>query len=350
MDNFDISYLQASAIDIVQRFLDGEGSLDSLISSYATKDELNSEQIKRVIEAVNTLAFLKKLQVEKDRTTEFPVASFEGVMNCLTPQPVVIKEAALSEKELVKYKTLAKRKKEQRLSQEQEAMLKKAFWQTSLEVERDFPEYVDNVHKVISLRDKLRVETNFFHKVAALPENEVTKAFVEFVGLPLEKTAGVLLKDKDLTFVKEAYETYKKAYEFQDAYQEKVFFLSECLEKQAGLFEALGSGVRNLITKPIISMGSKVARGLADKGLAAKNSVAAGIYKMRTGEANPISHLANPANAAEAAKHGFNQEAYLAGQLKPKRLLTPGRVAGGAIALGAAMGMKHKQDTDLNNI
>jgi hypothetical protein len=77
LDQDQIKDLSVSA---VERFLNEKIPLEDGICKTASELELNSEQIKRVVEASNTIAYLKLQKEAEDKTFEFPVASYEGVM------------------------------------------------------------------------------------------------------------------------------------------------------------------------------------------------------------------------------------------------------------------------------
>jgi len=360
MTYFDVHYLQESAINIVQAFLGGDNTLDQLIANKAEADELNAEQIKRLVEAVNTIAFLKKLQIEKDRTAEFSVASFDGVMAALVPTTTpksagVVKEAALSPQELIKYKTLAKRKKEQRLNQEHEAMLKKAFWQTACELENSFPDYVGNIEKALWLRKQAQDDPRLVASVTALKPNQV---YLDFIGVSArEEDKTSLLKTAEMNQAREFLKEVEAVTEMHNAYQEKAAFLSECLEKQAGLFGMLGEGVGNLIKKPIIAGSKALGKGIAnsarDAGGASKNILAAQTFARNKGMEfdAAVKHLSDSGNARIAHEAGFNPAGY---QTEMNNLKRTGkninRAFMGATAIGAAGDMHHNANNDINQI
>lgn len=80
---FDNSYLTSSAVEAVRRFLSDQVPLSQSIADIASRDSLNAEQIKRVVETVNQVAYLKMQQEASDQTFEFPLATVEDVSHLL---------------------------------------------------------------------------------------------------------------------------------------------------------------------------------------------------------------------------------------------------------------------------
>lgn len=72
--------LQEIAVKCVTQFMQKSASLNEAIAKEAMDLELNPEQTKRVIEASNTIAYLRQLEKSADRTFEFDVADYSKVM------------------------------------------------------------------------------------------------------------------------------------------------------------------------------------------------------------------------------------------------------------------------------
>lgn len=80
------------AVKVIEDYINKQVPMNCSIAQRATDLELNPEQIKRVIEAANSIGYLKLLSMAQDRTFEFPVASYEEVMKEMT-MPEISKEA-----------------------------------------------------------------------------------------------------------------------------------------------------------------------------------------------------------------------------------------------------------------
>lgn len=72
--------LQNIAARCTAVFLNKQASLSEALAKEAMDLELNPDQIKRAIEATNTVAYLKQLEDSPDRTFEFPVADYKEVI------------------------------------------------------------------------------------------------------------------------------------------------------------------------------------------------------------------------------------------------------------------------------
>lgn len=85
--------LQQIAVECVTQFISKQASLNEAIAKEAMDLELNSEQTKRVIEASNTIAYLRQLEKSADRTFEFEVADFGKVMATMCMPDDMLKAA-----------------------------------------------------------------------------------------------------------------------------------------------------------------------------------------------------------------------------------------------------------------
>jgi hypothetical protein len=68
------------AVEIVKGFIDNKTPLNEGIAKCASEMELNPEQIKRVVETCNTVTYLTLQKEASDKTIEFPVADYTGVI------------------------------------------------------------------------------------------------------------------------------------------------------------------------------------------------------------------------------------------------------------------------------
>ena len=77
---FDSNTIKNLAADIVKNFIVSQTSLTDGVASAAVEQGFNAEQIKRLVEIVNQVAYLKLLQDAADKTFEFDLASYEDVL------------------------------------------------------------------------------------------------------------------------------------------------------------------------------------------------------------------------------------------------------------------------------
>ena len=80
---FDQDTIKELAVYSVQQFISNKVPLDESIAEKARSLKLNEDQVRRVVESTNVIAFLKLREGAEDKTFEFEVASFPGVMDYL---------------------------------------------------------------------------------------------------------------------------------------------------------------------------------------------------------------------------------------------------------------------------
>lgn len=83
------------AVNTVEGFLNKKVSLSEGLSKHASYHDLNSEQIKRAVEATNSIAYLKVLSMSDDRTVEFPLCKYAEVMQHVSLPDIMMKQATL---------------------------------------------------------------------------------------------------------------------------------------------------------------------------------------------------------------------------------------------------------------
>lgn len=76
--------IQELAVNVVKDYIGKKASLNEGIAKVAMDHELNPEQIKRVVETCNTVTYLALQKQANDRTFEFPVAEYNGVLGKMT--------------------------------------------------------------------------------------------------------------------------------------------------------------------------------------------------------------------------------------------------------------------------
>ncbi len=84
--------VQKMAAANVAAFKDGGIPLQDSIVKTASDNNMNTDQVRRLIETTNQMAYLSGLDGNDDRTYEFDVASYDGVMDSM--MPTMSKEAS----------------------------------------------------------------------------------------------------------------------------------------------------------------------------------------------------------------------------------------------------------------
>lgn len=80
MRDISVKDLQDIAVRCTSNFYNSNIPLSESLAKEASANDLNSEQLKRALEATNTLAYLQSLQLGGDRTGEFPLADYGTVV------------------------------------------------------------------------------------------------------------------------------------------------------------------------------------------------------------------------------------------------------------------------------
>lgn len=80
MATITIQDLQEIAVKATSDFFNESVPLNQSLAKQASDRGLNSEQLKRAVEATNTLTHLKSIEISQDRTSEFPVADYGQIL------------------------------------------------------------------------------------------------------------------------------------------------------------------------------------------------------------------------------------------------------------------------------
>ena len=89
--------LQDIAVSCTSQFLNQGTPLATSLAKEASLRGLNLDQVRRAVEATNTLTYLKSIQVSGDRTSEFPVAEFSEVVKQASIPEGIDKVASIQE-------------------------------------------------------------------------------------------------------------------------------------------------------------------------------------------------------------------------------------------------------------
>ena len=80
MATITVQDLQDIAVKCTSDFFNHEIPLNKGLAKLASEMHLNSDQLKRAVEAVNTLTYLKSMEMSSDKTSEFPVADYREIV------------------------------------------------------------------------------------------------------------------------------------------------------------------------------------------------------------------------------------------------------------------------------
>lgn len=265
--------LQEISVRCASRYMAKQASLNEAIADEGRAMELNSDQLKRVIETTNTVAYLRQLQDASDRTFEFPVADYNGVMlKMAMPSDIFNKEASEKIVEKTSAPAVASESKFEFSHQEKVAMLSKELLKCAA--------VMDNI-----IHEKNRLTTSLLTKSASLKQSEFLLEKLAYVVkeedfhpmanlLGLEKTASLnnnlVFTDRELDEVTSLYSHYKEAKELIQKEKKTEEFIKRAgslLSGAAGLagsilgrgigkgINALGGGVKTIASNSVNSIG-----------------------------------------------------------------------------------------------
>jgi hypothetical protein len=83
MPSLTPTQIRDAAIRAVEAFINDKVPLNAGVAKEAQSMDMNSEQVKRLVETVNTITYLKLLGMAKDRTFEFGLANYPDIMKIL---------------------------------------------------------------------------------------------------------------------------------------------------------------------------------------------------------------------------------------------------------------------------
>lgn len=333
MAYFSVETLQKIAVDVTSNFYNHGTPLSVGLAKQAADLNLNSDQLRRSIEATNTLAYLKSVE-GSDRTGEFALADYDEILKCASlPEDMTMtgraptaatgedltKQASAEDPlkfempELTKQATLKHLQKEASINRRALEDAQARAFHLTLDLEKAAHELAKTPFAVEGM--SLATQGPAFVKLARLTfgtENTPTRIdWVEDVKLNREWKPAMQKAAALSAMLTQAQETV-----------EEINYRSG-LDKQAGVITSLatsvGQAARGIVTAPFKFVGNKVANGAS----AAIDSVAT---KAQTGFAS----------TGLGKKMGIQP-----GTLKPSTVATMASskkfVAGATLAAGAGL-------------
>lgn len=388
--------LQEIAVSCVTKFMQKQASLTEAIAKEAMDLELNSDQTKRVIEATNTIAYLRQLEKAADRTFEFDVADYNNVMATMCIPEDMLKAAGTppwldkdkdskedskeddkGEKKDAKDKDdgdekkhkgedFGKDKKESKdkdekeekdegdededdesSEQEKKAMLSKALSQAKYTLEKMAYDELGLALELDSAINNVARDIHAHEKIAFVAKDETAWKLMKLAGLETRELDNLVFRDKDLANVHHLEAMLKQAEEFvktkaktQDFVKraETVLFKQPVeLQKEAVLASMAGGLAKGLGS--IIGWGAGTA-GATVKNMgrnAGKFGTAAKQrgYSSTDAGVKGYDHLkATKGAAAATAKFGGNKPSLLVHRIG----------LGGALTATSGLSMTHKNN------
>jgi hypothetical protein len=292
---FDQDTIKELSVYAVQQFVSNKVPLDVSIAEKAKSLKLNEDQVKRVVESTNVIAFLKLRDGAEDKTFEFQVASFPGVMDAILgnfqdrayvdvtgPECSTLDKVAFSVTSEIpedqRHQTLFKVAAHLKADLEKVAQ---EHYNCVSDLERAIPVLVKQAHwqerlEFAAKEDFDRIMTAFgksgFEKAASLND-------MVFVGRELEVATAVV------SLIKQAAELQTKRSELEDLEKKAGFALGKLL----GMGKSVVGGASAFAKDPV--------KGLASAATYVPTAAASGTFK--AARAIVAKKIPDPTNAAK---------------------------------------------------
>lgn len=284
------------AVKTVEEFINNKIPLSEGIAKEAQVNEFNPEQIKRVIEASNSIAYLKLLKEASDRTFEFPVANYEEVMGHLAlPEDKLIVDVSdpmelnVPMEENVDKKDLGmftEKCASEYSTDELELFLMKASIRNKADLEKLADRKIEIMLEMEDSMNKIKSQSFVLEKLAEVADEDLFNKLTPFFGLEKKAEEGIVFQNKDLNEVRRLVELCKEAVAVKLSQDEKEGFDKRAFDIISGMASAskvgvgkvvggfstaIGKGVAPIINKGTYRAGTALGAGvLAGPALAAK--------------------------------------------------------------------------------
>lgn len=286
------------SVKSVEMFLNSKVPLSQGLAKQASEYQLNAEQIQRAVEATNSIAYLKVLELATDRTVEFPLCKYAEVMAGVAI-PDMSKQASVTV-----HKTAAVGKSTEMMEkfatytppvynehEEQVHMVKLASIATR-QLQQLTDRSVTIVPELEKAADTIKRDPRGLEKLATIATGKEFSLLSALVYGSVQEHADTgLFKSAELKDVEKISALYKEAKQVQsDINQCKATLDRTELVKEA-MFGAIGTGLGKVVGT-VAAMPFKIA-GKAVKNTATNmgtRAQAAGVKAKNfvTGQNNPI--------------------------------------------------------------
>lgn len=276
---FTSDFLKNSAVAITAGFLAKGTPLSAGVAEVAKKNSLNMEQIKRLVEVVNQVTYLKILSTAKDRTFEFPLARFEDVVGLLvTPEIQSMTDTNIKASPLqivgvsdeVPIEKTASESAYSPSGQEKLAYLSRHYYAARNRLEKIAEREITLLEDLRGVVAECKADESFMDKAACVTdgdEESLTKVAMLVYGEKRGFTGETLFYDSDLEGAKQAVGLLKEAASLVE--ERKV--LEDQMQKLAAsnsipnTFQNVANNVKGMAAKAG-GIGKNVGVGLMSAG------------------------------------------------------------------------------------
>jgi hypothetical protein len=278
--NFGSEYITSSAVEAVSAFLSANPvPLSTSVANIAERDNLNSDQIDRVIEAVNQVAYLKMQGNAEDKTFEFPLAKKGEVMSILTNVPTtdMSKQAsAISSKNpLLAFNSPIEKSASEYSpnitdSRQSLVLAHAALQNAELELTKVACDEVKLIQELSTQLSKCRADTECLEKIAYLTDCEeetMNRASKVLYGHVKRASHYSYFYESDLKDANTLLSLIKKAYELQT--------------KKASLNDSV-TRIKSNLSSAVIATKNTLTRAKANMPTKGMVAITATLYEPKT--------------------------------------------------------------------
>lgn len=283
---FDSSYLTACAVEVVKGYVVDGTSLSDGVAKVATRDSLNTEQISRVVEVVNQVAYLKFQQEASDKTFEFKVAEIPEVLTKMTtPSSHVDLTKSASTKSPLDlfcdgHEKVAETSLLDRMSDDERfSLIHKGYVVATAQMEKMAHQERELIEDLASHLALCRRDPEMLEKVAYLTDGDpdaVTQTSKMLTGQVKIAACNQIFYSEDLNHARKLIGLVKQAYEFQ----EKKAALAGTLAKAGDYLKAKTVGGKNMLGRAKQNMPGKVGVALTAPFFESKTPVWSSLQKI----------------------------------------------------------------------
>jgi hypothetical protein len=260
------------SVKAVEGFLNNKIPLSEGLSKQASAMQLNSDQIQRAVEATNSIAYLKVLELSSDRTVEFPLCKYAEVMaKVALPEEIPgMAKAAFQVPALLKSASV---KEEYIPSELTNAELRMAFIKQAAlndaELQRMKDRSVTIVPELMKVASNIRDDKRGLEKLATIVAGDTFSSLSQFVYGKVQMYADTgMFKEAELKTVKNLTELIKEAQELQASIKEKQALADRSNLVKEAFLGAIGSGIGrvagSVISAPFKMLGKGIGNSAAN--------------------------------------------------------------------------------------
>lgn len=265
--------LQALAISAVTKYMTKQASMSDAVASEARAADLNPEQVKRLIEASNSVAYLRQLKDSPDKTFEFPVAEYKDVLASLVGSSTIANDSGVKDtvQTVEKQATLNKEALFDFSEQEKVAMVAREVVRVKGQLTKMAYDKEEAYQRLVESAGHFKKEANALEKIAFVVDEADFEKVAKLAGFEksAQRNTGLLFTDADLKTTRNMYGLLKEAEALVNTEKE----LQE-LEKRA-ILGLLARGVGMLASKPF-KMAGNLLTNAPKNALGISKSVSAG--------------------------------------------------------------------------